>query len=60
MCVETLHKGDNDDDDDDDNNNMLQRVGKCKKCFRFLYAAQMSVLVFFVFLFLVALSGNAM
>jgi hypothetical protein len=21
MCVDTLHKGDNDDDDDDDNNN---------------------------------------
>jgi hypothetical protein len=21
MCIDTLHKGDNDDDDDDDNNN---------------------------------------
>jgi hypothetical protein len=28
MCVDTLHKGDNDDDDDDDNNNNNNKVIK--------------------------------
>jgi hypothetical protein len=26
MCVDTVHKGDNDDDDDDDNNNNILKL----------------------------------
>jgi len=47
----------NDNNNNNNNNNMLQRVGKCIKYFRCLSAVQMSVLVYFAFLFLGALSG---
>jgi hypothetical protein len=31
MCVDTLHKGDNDDDDDDDDNNIFRAIfGTCQ------------------------------
>ena len=60
---EGLLNDDDDDDDDDDNNNnnnnnnMLQELGKCLKYSRFLYAVQILVLVFLVFLFSISLSG---